>query len=102
MAEVLAHIQPKTTDRVYSAVSFCAGTCPACREGGARVHRRNARSVTMRCRKCRLQWTMTAQRVAEAMQRQAEAAKGKSYERILWGFAAEFADWAAEVNDHRS
>ncbi len=45
---------------------------------------------------------MTAQRVAEAMQRQAEAAKGKSYERILWGFAAEFADWAAEVNDHRS
>ncbi len=56
----------------------------------------------MRCRNCRLQWTMTAQRVAEAMRRQADAAKGKSYEPILQGFAAEFADWAAEVNDHRS
>ncbi len=102
MATVLAHIPTNTQDSLYSAVSFCAGSCPACREGGARVHRRNARSVTMRCRNCGLQWTMTARRVAEAMQRQAEAAEGKSYEAILQGFAAEFAAWAAEVNDHRS
>ena len=99
MAEVLAHIHPATRGRVEIAVSFCAGTCPACREGGARVHRRNARSVTMRCRNCGLQWTMTAKQMADAMRRQAEAAKGKPYERILQIFATEFAEWAADVND---
>jgi hypothetical protein len=55
----------------------------------------------MRCRNCGLQWTMTAKQVADAMQRQAEAARGKSYERILQIFATEFAAWAAEVKNHR-
>ena len=49
------------------------GSCPMCIERGkpAVIYRRSHKSVTMRCNKCGLQWTMTLARIHKAASKQA-------------------------------
>lgn len=56
------------------------GACPSCAVFGVRflvsrsvIYRRSARSVTMRCEDCGLQWTMTLARINAVMERKAAA-----------------------------
>lgn len=77
---------------------YFLGCCPHCARSGswdpsddAVIYRSSWRSVTLQCKTCGLQWTMTAHQIAKAAQR--------------WGLKAEtiqeFTAWAAAVDERR-
>jgi len=77
---------------------YLLGCCPHCARRGSWdwsaetvIYRSSARSVTLQCKTCGLQWTMTAHQIAKAAQR--------------WGLSPEmlqrFTAWADAVAERR-
>lgn len=78
-------------------ITIMFGSCPHCRNVEAVIYRTSVRSVTMRCRDCGLQWTMTAHQMAKAVERSG-ATKHKG---VAANMAAVFTEWAAAVGEQR-
>jgi len=60
-------------------IRMLVGTCPLCSAAGRHllalgvIYRRNHRSVTMRCERCHLQWTMTWAKIHQAAKTRKDA-----------------------------
>ena len=85
---------------------FQFGHCPAQCDDGSKLHgpsghvyRSSSRSITLRCSQCGLLWTMTVHQIAKAAQRLAER-DGPTAD-LCRRFAADWAEWAALVEDRR-
>jgi hypothetical protein len=76
---------------------FLFGACPYHGQGSLGVvYRSSRRSVTMRCRLCGLQWTMTFVKMAQAARSIAEEmdANGSQYAARAYWLAEQLQAWA--------
>jgi len=100
---LLAKLPEEPRREVTLLLTMAVGTCPYCGPdaGGAVVYRSSTRSVTMRCRDCGLQWTMTIHLLARAAQQWAEEAKGSPVEGHTAALARYLAGWADALGERR-
>jgi uncharacterized Zn finger protein len=79
--------------RLPSELHAFVGKCPLCNTIGppfehmGGVLRRSNRSVTMRCSRCGLQWTMTWLKIHQAAVRGIELVRGRAEQRMLRSLA---------------
>lgn len=91
--------------KMHFSLRMIAGNCPLlCGAGGlgmAQIYRSSTRSVTFRCPKCTLQWTVTIHRLAKAFGTQVAEADGSEVGRGMAAIHAELSEWAAALDEDR-
>ncbi len=97
--------------RLRASLFFNFSHCPAGCDDGSKlegpsghVYRSSLRSITLRCTRCGLLWTMTVHQLAKSATRLGTFYEAKGNERMAAlqrQFAAEWAEWAGVVNDQR-
>lgn len=103
IAKIIKSLDKPERALFWFSVHHDCGFCPSgCRESGfgfptGRVYRSSRRSLTMQCKTCGMQWTVTVHRVAQVTARKAEQ-EGRlqpDWRAALW------AEWASSVDDQR-
>jgi hypothetical protein len=103
MTSLLAQMPKDVRQRVYVAIIWTVGFCPAgCdTEPCAVIFRSSRRSITLRCRHCGLLWTVTVHQLAKVVRAKAEKTKGTEVGEVIARMAREFDGWADAVGDTR-
>jgi hypothetical protein len=87
-------------------VRFNFGVCPSGCSGqlpDGVIYRSSLRSITMRCPRCGLLWTMTVHQMAKSARTHAQkmAERGSEYAELAGVHADRLGEWATAVNDKR-
>ncbi len=104
MTSLLATFPESTRRRMYFGLLMCGGGCPAGCSGGdipdSVIYRSSRRSVTMRCRRCGLLWTMTIHQLAKSARAKVERAKARDEDPDIVAMMASVAQDLAEWSEH--